>query len=28
MIHDHALMIHHERQNQQVHMQVCTFILL
>jgi len=28
MIHDHALMIHHEKQNEQVHILVCKFITL
>jgi hypothetical protein len=28
MIRDHALMIHYEKQNQQVHTQICKFIIL
>jgi len=28
MIHDHVLMIHYEKYKQQVHMQVCTLIVL
>lgn len=28
MVHDHAMMIHYEKQNQQVHKQTCIFTVL
>jgi hypothetical protein len=27
MIHEHAIMIHYKKQNQLVHIQICTFIV-
>jgi len=28
MFHDHALMIHYEKQNQKVHTQICQFVVV